>query len=57
MTEIDEMRKNVTKEEVEHTIKVLKEDRENTEAKRAKKQSKKITPKTDSSGAGISVPA
>ena len=57
MTEIDEMRKNVTKEEVEHTIKVLKEDREKTEAKRAKKQSKKITPKTDSSGAGISVPA
>lgn len=56
MTEIDEMRKNVTKEEVEHTKKVLKEDREKAEAKRAKKQSKKITPKTNGPGTGISVP-
>ena len=42
---------------MKHTIKVLKEDREKAEAKRAKKQSKKITPKTDSPGAGISTPA
>jgi hypothetical protein len=51
MTEIDEMRKNVTKEEVQHTIKVLKEDREKAEAKRAKKQNK-MSPKTDSSVIG-----
>ena len=57
MTEIDEMRKNVTAEEVKHTIKVLKEDREKAEAKRAKKQNKRITPKTTNPGTKIGVPA
>jgi len=47
MTELDEIRKNVTVEEVEHTIKVLKEDREKAEAKRAKKQDKNKASKLD----------
>jgi heterodisulfide reductase subunit A len=54
MTELDEMRKKVTKEEVEHTKKVLKEDREKAEAKRAKKQDKKTIQKPDSTETGIS---
>jgi len=41
MTDLDEMLKNVTNEEVEHTMKVLKEDREKAEAKAAKKALKK----------------
>jgi len=48
--------KNVTKEEVEYTIKVLKEDREKAEAKRAKKQDKNLTIKTNTPGTEISVP-
>ncbi|MBL7059498.1 MAG: hydrogenase iron-sulfur subunit, partial [Candidatus Marinimicrobia bacterium] len=42
MTDLDEMLKNVTKEEVEHTMKVLKEDREKSEAKAAKQVLKKV---------------
>ena len=53
MTELEEMRKNVTKKEVEHTIKVLKEDRKNAEAKRAKKQNKNIIKNTDDSVSNI----
>ena len=54
MKELEEMRKEVTKEEVEHTMKVLKEDREKAEAKKAKKKSKTVIPKTDKSEIGIS---
>lgn len=54
MTELEEMRKNVTSEEVEFTKKVLKEDREKAEAKRAKKQNKSIAPKADKPEVNIS---
>ena len=53
MKELEEMRKNVTKEEVEHTMKVLKEDREKAEAKKAKKKAKTIIPETDKPDIGI----
>ena len=37
MREIEEMRRNVTAAEIEHTVKVLKEDREKQESKRRAK--------------------
>jgi heterodisulfide reductase subunit A len=54
MTELEEMRKNVTIKEVEFTKKVLQEDREKAEAKLAKKQNKNIVPKADKPEVNIS---
>ena len=53
MKELEEMRKDVTKEEVEHTMKVLKEDREKAEAKKAKKKAKSVIPKPDKPNIGV----
>ncbi len=47
MNDLDSMLSQVTQEEVEHTMKVLKEDREKSEAKAAKRAQKK---------AGIDIP-
>ncbi len=54
MKELEEMRKQVTKDEVEHTMNVLKEDREKAEAKKAKKKAKAAAPKTDKPNIGVS---
>ncbi len=45
MRDLEDMRKQVTKEEVEHTMQVLKEEREKAEAKAAKKAAKKLEAK------------
>lgn len=45
MRELEEMRQKVTKDEVKHTIQVLKEEREKAEARAAKKAEKKLKPK------------
>jgi len=38
MKDLEKMRAQVTNEEIEHTMKVLKEDREKSEAKKRKKR-------------------
>jgi heterodisulfide reductase subunit A len=53
MKELEEMRKQVTKKEVEYTMKVLKEDREKAEAKKAKKKAKTVVTKTDKPNIGV----
>lgn len=45
MKDLEEMRKNVTEEEIEHTKKALSEERKKAEAKKAKKEKKKIEKK------------
>jgi len=41
MKDLEKMRAQVTNEEIEHTMRVLKEDREKSEAKKKKKAMKK----------------
>lgn len=41
MTDLEEMRKNVTEEEVQYTMKVLREEREKKAAKKARKEKRK----------------
>ena len=45
MRDLEEMRTKVTEEEVQHTMNILREEREKAEARAAKKAEKKLKPK------------
>jgi heterodisulfide reductase subunit A len=50
MNEIEKLRQQVTKEEIEHTVKVLKEEREKKEAKAKKRAQKQDEAKAAAAG-------
>ena len=50
MKELEKLRQTVTKEEIEHTMKVLKEEREKKEARMKKRAERKEEPRTVAAG-------